>query len=283
MQLPSASSERLILAPCERASVARANGWRARRHTTRGGTMHDAAVGAEHGARPVDARARATSAAGVTPDALMRTSLSRCPVLSVLLARSEPARSTIDSLPIRTLPVTCAVASDCSMVTCSTACERLETWFAAVGSTVRYRLPRCSSSRISAAESAPYSVNGGRQEEVLDALVVDLHVRERHLELGLLEPVHPRVQVVQRVDHHAGVLERSEHRVRLAGASGAIGEDGRVVAIEHAAHQVLGRLIVHLILPDLVVKDHVERVLLLLGAVWVEVGVVPRVDDDDDL
>mmetsp|Transcript_69640 Transcript_69640/g.191123 ORF Transcript_69640/g.191123 Transcript_69640/m.191123 type:complete len:401 (+) Transcript_69640:521-1723(+) len=89
---------------------------------------------------------------------ILAPSLSRCPVLSVLLARSEPARSTIDSLPIRTLPVTCAVASDCSMVTCSTACERLETWFAAVGSTVRYRLPRCSSSRISAAESAPYSV-----------------------------------------------------------------------------------------------------------------------------
>lgn len=77
------------------------------------------------------------------------TSLSLCPVLSVLLARSDPARSTIESLPTLTLPVTCAVASDCSMVTCSTACEREDTWFAAVGSTVRYRLPEARVTAVS--------------------------------------------------------------------------------------------------------------------------------------
>ena len=73
---------------------------------------------------------------------MLAPSLRRAPLLSVLLARSEPARSTIESLPMRTLPVTCAVRSDCSMVTCSTACEREETWLAAVGSTVRCKLPR---------------------------------------------------------------------------------------------------------------------------------------------
>ena len=58
---------------------------------------------------------------------MLAPSLSRCPVLSVLLARSDPARSTIDNLPMRTLPVTCAVASDCSTVIWSTAWEREET------------------------------------------------------------------------------------------------------------------------------------------------------------
>jgi hypothetical protein len=45
-------------------------------------------------------------------------SLSLSPRFSVLDARSDPARSTMLSLPMRTLPVTCAVFSACSTVTC---------------------------------------------------------------------------------------------------------------------------------------------------------------------
>ena len=54
----------------------------------------------------------------------------------------EPAKSTIDSLPIRTLPVTWAVRSDCSTVICSTACERDETSFWHVALVVRSVRPR---------------------------------------------------------------------------------------------------------------------------------------------
>ena len=58
---------------------------------------------------------------------MLAPSFSRCPVLSVFDARSEPARSTSDSLPMRTFPVTCAVRSEFSTVTWRTACERDET------------------------------------------------------------------------------------------------------------------------------------------------------------
>ena len=76
-------------------------------------------------------------------------SRSICPRLRVVAARSLPARSTRLSFPMRSLLSTPGATSRDSTSTCSTACERLDTSFAAVAFCVRLRLPRWSSSMIS--------------------------------------------------------------------------------------------------------------------------------------
>eukprot|EP00162_Nutomonas_longa_P015232 comp22249_c0_seq4/m.52824 comp22249_c0_seq4/g.52824 ORF comp22249_c0_seq4/g.52824 comp22249_c0_seq4/m.52824 type:complete len:311 (-) comp22249_c0_seq4:537-1469(-) len=71
-------------------------------------------------------------------------SIMRMPRFSVWLARSEPARSTSESLPILTKCETPAVRSRWATVTCRIACERELVSLAFVGSWVRRRLPSVS-------------------------------------------------------------------------------------------------------------------------------------------
>ena len=70
---------------------------------------------------------------------MLRPSRSRSPVLAVLYARSEPARSMSDSRDVCFLA--CAPLSgyfsSATQLTCSTACERDETSLQLVASVVR--------------------------------------------------------------------------------------------------------------------------------------------------
>lgn len=63
-------------------------------------------------------------------------------------ARSEPARSTMKSLPTRTSSSESALRLRRRTVTCSTAWEREDVLLAAVGSCVRCRLPLVRSCMI---------------------------------------------------------------------------------------------------------------------------------------
>mmetsp|Transcript_13711 Transcript_13711/g.38985 ORF Transcript_13711/g.38985 Transcript_13711/m.38985 type:complete len:221 (+) Transcript_13711:1337-1999(+) len=80
-------------------------------------------------------------------------SMRRTPRLSVCDARSDPARSIIDSFPMNV-----SRCSRCSTVTCSTACDLDEVTFIAVGSVLLRWLPECSNSITSSADSASVSV-----------------------------------------------------------------------------------------------------------------------------
>ena len=71
-------------------------------------------------------------------------SIKRSPRFFVELALSDPARSMSDSLPVFTCEILPSARSLCSTRICSTAWDREDSLFAAVGSCVRLRLPRCS-------------------------------------------------------------------------------------------------------------------------------------------
>mmetsp|Transcript_33017 Transcript_33017/g.106806 ORF Transcript_33017/g.106806 Transcript_33017/m.106806 type:complete len:224 (+) Transcript_33017:2311-2982(+) len=129
-------------------------------------------------------------------------------------------------------------------------------------------------------------VDRGRQQQVLDELVVDLQVRQRHLELLVCELIvglHAREHVVQRRHHHTRLVNGAEHRVGFAGTCGAVRKHGRVEPVQHSAHQPVRRLLVHVVLPHLLVEDLVEGIPLLPLPVLVQLGVVPWIQHDDHL
>ena len=83
-------------------------------------------------------------------------SVSRCPLLSVFVARSEPARSIIESLPSLAAPSPNRGFEWTD--TCNTACERDETSLHEVASVVRYRLPSCIICIISLGDCTSFSL-----------------------------------------------------------------------------------------------------------------------------
>ena len=83
---------------------------------------------------------------------ILVASLSRTPSAPVFDWRSEPARSTMFSLPTRMCAAPSAPTSDISTVTVKSACERLERSFMAVRPVTRRRLPACSTASISATD-----------------------------------------------------------------------------------------------------------------------------------
>ena len=89
---------------------------------------------------------------------MLAPSTSRAPLLSVAEARSDPARSTMDSFPTRTTSFSPTALSLPSTMICITACERLEVSFFLVGSTERFRFPRCSSCIVSSTVDVVNSV-----------------------------------------------------------------------------------------------------------------------------
>ena len=128
---------------------------------------------------------------------------------------------------------------------------------------------------------AQLQIDRGRLQQIFDELIVNLQVRERHLELGVCKlwiGAHALKHAVESVHHHSRLLEAAEHRVRLAGTRGAVRKHRRVVSVEHAAHEAVGGLLKDSLLLDLVVEDHVESVALLLHPVGVPLCIVPRIE-----
>ena len=84
-------------------------------------------------------------------------SIKRSPRFLVELALSDPARSMSDSLPVFTSDILPSARSRCSTRICSTAWDLDDSLFAAVGSCVRLRLPRCSSFITSSTDTVSIS------------------------------------------------------------------------------------------------------------------------------
>ena len=82
-------------------------------------------------------------------------------------------------------------------------------------------------------------------EQVADRLVVELEHRDEALVLVVAQR-HPLAHALEEARHRArceaGVVVGALHRVRLAGAGLAVGEDAHVEAVEHRGHEHLRRL-----------------------------------------
>lgn len=89
---------------------------------------------------------------------MLAPSIIRMPLLFVLEARSEPAKSIKLSFPTCNSPYIPACLSVYSHVICITACERDDVALAPVASTVRFMLPYSKRLRISSAENTSFSV-----------------------------------------------------------------------------------------------------------------------------
>ena len=87
---------------------------------------------------------------------MLAPSRSLCPVFSVSDARSLPARSTKDSLPLLCTLVYPAWRSRRTTSISSTACDRLDVAFASVGSVFRRAFP-CLNSSITSSPSATFT------------------------------------------------------------------------------------------------------------------------------
>ncbi len=76
---------------------------------------------------------------------MLAPSIILMPLLLVLLALSDPAKSIKDSLPILSSASIPASLSLCSHIICNTACDLEEVSFAPVASTYLLRLPKLNS------------------------------------------------------------------------------------------------------------------------------------------
>eukprot|EP00964_Phaeocystis_antarctica_P093759 scaffold60586_cov61-Phaeocystis_antarctica.AAC.1 len=123
--------------------------------------------------------------------------------------------------------------------------------------------------RYTLGAALPHQQASLAREQVVELVIVHLEVarldehaalrRGERAEEQRARPRHDPVLL------HVGRLEvgdnviRAEHSVRLAGAGLAVGEDGRVVALEHARHAVLARLVEDVLLRGTRVEAPVER------------------------
>lgn len=85
-----------------------------------------------------------------------------------------------------------------------------------------------------------------RCQQVIDVLVVDLHVGDAEEKLAVLSGGDQVEHLLHCQRDDAGVLPAPPHRVRLARAGLAVGKDGAVEALDHLVDDGLGGGQVHL-------------------------------------
>ena len=104
-------------------------------------------------------------------------------------------------------------------------------------------------------------------EQVTNALVVDLDVRERELPVEVVLLLGELEDVGDRARHHAGIALGARHRVRLAAAGGAVREARAVETGYHRLDHAFHALVVHLLARALRPEGMVECVRFVLGHV----------------